>query len=54
MIAVSHATPKTVKLMYDYVYRLKGIIFVAIDIDMPLSEQGPFDIVLHKVNEFLS
>ncbi|XP_057532596.1 inositol-tetrakisphosphate 1-kinase 3-like [Amaranthus tricolor] len=29
--------------------RLKGIIFVAIDIDMPLSEQGPFDIVLHKL-----
>ncbi|CAO2833886.1 unnamed protein product [Amaranthus hypochondriacus] len=29
--------------------RLKGIIFVAIDIDKPLSEQGPFDIVLHKL-----
>ncbi|KAL2894893.1 Inositol-tetrakisphosphate 1-kinase 3 [Bienertia sinuspersici] len=29
--------------------RLKGIIFVAIDLDKPLSEQGPFDIVLHKL-----
>ena len=28
---------------------MKGITFVAIDIDKPLSEQGPFDVVLHKV-----
>ncbi|XP_008785699.1 inositol-tetrakisphosphate 1-kinase 1-like isoform X2 [Phoenix dactylifera] len=29
--------------------RKKGILFVAIDHTRPLSEQGPFDIVLHKV-----
>ncbi|GAV78805.1 Ins134_P3_kin domain-containing protein [Cephalotus follicularis] len=29
--------------------RDKGIIFVAIDIDRPLSDQGPFDVVLHKL-----
>lgn len=34
----------------NYCCRLKGIKFVAIDLDKPLSEQGPFDIVLHKVN----
>ncbi|KAG1341856.1 putative Inositol-tetrakisphosphate 1-kinase 2 [Cocos nucifera] len=28
--------------------RKKGILFVAIDQSRPLSEQGPFDIVLHK------
>ncbi|XP_008790411.2 inositol-tetrakisphosphate 1-kinase 3-like isoform X2 [Phoenix dactylifera] len=28
--------------------RKKGILFVAIDPSRPLSEQGPFDIVLHK------
>ncbi|CAD5327295.1 unnamed protein product [Arabidopsis thaliana] len=28
--------------------RNKGILFVAIDQNKPLSEQGPFDIVLHK------
>ncbi|CAH8272681.1 unnamed protein product [Arabidopsis lyrata] len=28
--------------------RNKGILFVAIDQNRPLSEQGPFDIVLHK------
>jgi inositol-1,3,4-trisphosphate 5/6-kinase/inositol-tetrakisphosphate 1-kinase len=30
--------------------RNKGILFVAIDQNKPLSEQGPFDIVLHKVS----
>lgn len=30
-------------------YRNKGILFVAIDQNRPLSDQGPFDIVLHKV-----
>lgn len=32
--------------------RNKGILFVAIDQNQPLSDQGPFDIVLHKVCEF--
>ncbi|XP_057490221.1 inositol-tetrakisphosphate 1-kinase 3-like [Actinidia eriantha] len=30
--------------------RNKGITFVAIDPNRPLSEQGPFDIVLHKLS----
>jgi hypothetical protein len=30
--------------------RKKGIQFVAIDQKLPLSDQGPFDIVLHKVS----
>lgn len=30
--------------------RNKGIYFVAIDQTRPLSDQGPFDIVLHKVS----
>uniref|UniRef100_A0A2N9IPM0 Inositol-tetrakisphosphate 1-kinase n=1 Tax=Fagus sylvatica TaxID=28930 RepID=A0A2N9IPM0_FAGSY len=30
--------------------RNKGIIFVAIDQNSPLSDQGPFDIVLHKLS----
>ncbi|KAG5543719.1 hypothetical protein RHGRI_016471 [Rhododendron griersonianum] len=30
--------------------RNKGILFVAIDQHRPLSDQGPFDIVLHKVS----
>lgn len=30
--------------------RNKGILFVAIDQSKPLSDQGPFDIVLHKVS----
>ncbi|OAY75670.1 Inositol-tetrakisphosphate 1-kinase 2 [Ananas comosus] len=29
--------------------RMKGILFVAIDQSRPLLEQGPFDIVLHKL-----
>lgn len=29
--------------------RSKGIFFVAIDLNMPLPDQGPFDIVMHKV-----
>lgn len=29
--------------------RNKGIFFVAIDRSRPLSDQGPFDVVLHKV-----
>lgn len=34
--------------------RNKGILFVAIDQNQPLSDQGPFDIVLHKVCEFFA
>lgn len=30
--------------------RKKGILFVAIDQNRPLSDQGPFDIVLHKLS----
>ncbi|KAJ1402834.1 Inositol-tetrakisphosphate 1-kinase, partial [Sesbania bispinosa] len=30
--------------------RNKGIYFVAIDLNKPLPEQGPFDIVLHKLS----
>ncbi|KAL5559873.1 hypothetical protein UlMin_036084 [Ulmus minor] len=30
--------------------RKKGIIFVAIDHNRPLSDQGPFDILLHKLS----
>ncbi|XP_062158217.1 inositol-tetrakisphosphate 1-kinase 3-like isoform X1 [Alnus glutinosa] len=30
--------------------RNKGILFVAIDQNQPLSDQGPFDIVLHKLS----
>lgn len=33
--------------------RNKGILFVAIDQNRPLSDQGPFDIVLHKVSHSL-
>ncbi|XP_065870892.1 inositol-tetrakisphosphate 1-kinase 4-like [Euphorbia lathyris] len=29
--------------------RNKGILFVAIDLNRPLSDQGPFDVVLHKL-----
>ena len=42
------------RLVTDFNYcklscRNKGILFVAIDHNRPLSEQGPFDIVLQKV-----
>ncbi|XXG48942.1 hypothetical protein AAC387_Pa02g3259 [Persea americana] len=30
--------------------RKKGILFVAIDQNRPLSDQGPFDIILHKLS----
>lgn len=29
--------------------RNKGILFVAIDLNRPLLDQGPFDVVLHKL-----
>jgi len=35
--------------LYEFSCRNKGILFVAIDHNRPLSDQGPFDIVLHKV-----
>ncbi|KAF2294311.1 hypothetical protein GH714_009154 [Hevea brasiliensis] len=28
----------------------KGILFVAIDLNRPLSDQGPFDVILHKLS----
>ncbi|PON86829.1 Inositol-tetrakisphosphate 1-kinase [Trema orientale] len=30
--------------------RSKGVFFVAIDLNRPLSDQGPFDILLHKLS----
>ncbi|KAG8369151.1 hypothetical protein BUALT_Bualt15G0121500 [Buddleja alternifolia] len=33
---------------FERLARNKGILFVAIDQNRPLSDQGPFDIVLHK------
>ncbi|CAN0920887.1 Inositol-tetrakisphosphate 1-kinase 2, partial [Linum grandiflorum] len=32
--------------------RNKGILFTAIDLNKPLGDQGPFDIVIHKVTWF--
>jgi hypothetical protein len=32
-------------------FRSKGIKFTAIDWNKPLSEQGPFDVILHKVGD---
>jgi len=32
------------------VVRKNGISFVSIDESLPLSEQGPFDVILHKVS----
>ncbi|KAG5018834.1 hypothetical protein JHK87_014689 [Glycine soja] len=36
--------------VYEFACRNKGILFVAIDHNRPLSDQGPFDIVLHKLS----
>jgi hypothetical protein len=36
------------------VVRKNGISFVSIDESLPLSEQGPFDVILHKVSHILS
>ncbi|KAJ4873254.1 Inositol-tetrakisphosphate 1-kinase 2 [Raphanus sativus] len=33
----------------EYMARRKGICFVPIDLNRPLSDQGPFDVVLHKL-----
>lgn len=44
--------PSILILKWLLVYgRNKGISFVAIDLKKPLLEQGPFDVVLHKVCE---
>ncbi|KDP44556.1 hypothetical protein JCGZ_16389 [Jatropha curcas] len=34
----------------EVVARNKGILFIAIDLNRPLSDQGPFDVVLHKLS----
>ncbi|KAF5444275.1 hypothetical protein F2P56_036761 [Juglans regia] len=39
----SFLQPKLIRLAWN-----KGIFFVAIDLKRPLSDQGPFDVVLHK------
>ena len=36
-----------------HLFRKKGIHFVSIDETCPLSEQGPFDIILHKVHPYV-
>ncbi|XP_022763564.1 inositol-tetrakisphosphate 1-kinase 3-like isoform X7 [Durio zibethinus] len=36
------------KPKFERLARNKGILFVAIDLNRPLSDQGPFDIILHK------
>lgn len=33
-----------------WLIRSKGISLVAIDCNKPLTEQGPFDVLLHKVS----
>ncbi|KAL3634057.1 Inositol-tetrakisphosphate 1-kinase 3 [Castilleja foliolosa] len=35
---------------FERLARKKGILFVPIDLKRPLSDQGPFDIVLHKLS----
>ncbi|KAH9603179.1 hypothetical protein KSS87_015454 [Heliosperma pusillum] len=45
----SKKTKSFLQPKFQCLARLKGIIFVAIDLNKPLSEQGPFDIVLHKL-----
>ncbi|XP_022763563.1 inositol-tetrakisphosphate 1-kinase 3-like isoform X6 [Durio zibethinus] len=37
------------KPKFERLARNKGILFVAIDLNRPLSDQGPFDIILHKL-----
>ncbi|XP_047945327.1 inositol-tetrakisphosphate 1-kinase 3-like isoform X1 [Salvia hispanica] len=55
LVVVGYAlTSKKVKSFlqpkFERVARNKGIQFVAIDQSKPLSDQGPFDIVLHKLS----
>ncbi|XP_021288711.1 inositol-tetrakisphosphate 1-kinase 3-like isoform X1 [Herrania umbratica] len=35
---------------FERLARNKGILFVAIDLSRPLSDQGPFDLILHKLS----
>ncbi|XWS68156.1 hypothetical protein CRYUN_Cryun04dG0067200 [Craigia yunnanensis] len=35
---------------FERLARNKGILFLAIDLNRPLSDQGPFDIILHKAD----
>ncbi|KAL1564709.1 Inositol-tetrakisphosphate 1-kinase 3 [Salvia divinorum] len=55
VVVVGYAlTSKKVKSFlqpkFERLARNKGILFVAIDQSKPLSDQGPFDIVLHKLS----
>ncbi|KAJ4823012.1 Inositol-tetrakisphosphate 1-kinase 3 [Turnera subulata] len=55
VVVVGYAlTPKKKKSFLqpklEVLARSKGILFVAIDLNRPLSDQGPFDIVLHKLS----
>ncbi|KAJ8452887.1 hypothetical protein Cgig2_014650 [Carnegiea gigantea] len=36
---------------FELIARTKGIVFVPIDHTRPLSDQGPFDVILHKVGQ---
>lgn len=36
--------------LYVASVRLKNIVFTAIDRSLPLTDQGPFDVLLHKVS----
>ncbi|XP_039069882.1 inositol-tetrakisphosphate 1-kinase 3 isoform X1 [Hibiscus syriacus] len=54
LVVVGYAlTSKKIKSFlqpkFEGLARNKGILFVAIDQNRPLSDQGPFDIVLHKM-----
>ncbi|KAL9268578.1 Inositol-tetrakisphosphate 1-kinase 3-like protein [Drosera capensis] len=46
----SKKTKSFLQPKFQCLARLKGILFVAIDPNRSLSEQGPFDIVLHKLS----
>lgn len=46
----SKKTKSFLQPQFEGLARNKGILFVAIDQNRPLSEQGPFDIVLHKLS----
>lgn len=55
MVVVGYAlTPKKKKSFMqpklEGLARNKGILFVAIDLSRPLADQGPFNVVLHKIS----
>ncbi|PON68321.1 Inositol-tetrakisphosphate 1-kinase [Parasponia andersonii] len=50
----SKKTKSFLQPKFERLARNKGILFVAIDHNRPLSDQGPFDIVLHKILESAS